>query len=205
MSKLLKSVGGGIISRKYRKSITNNNFSIICSNCIGGVIYHYLGMEFKSPTVNLYIKQDDFIKMCCDLKYYMGLELDFIETDFSHPVAKLDDITVYFNHDKNAAEAEQKWNRRKARINYDNLYIIMYNGDNITQKDMEKLEMVDCKNKVILSPVKTDFSLPYLKYFKPSKNKKFPAMLRERGMNQDVFGIREILKQYDFIKFLNKN
>lgn len=75
----------------------------------------------------------------------------------------------------------------------------MYNGDGITKEDMQKLETVKCKNKVILSPEPVSFTLPYLTCFKP-KRKDTLAM---RGMDKDIFGIHSILKQYDFISFLN--
>ena len=187
------------LENKYRGGVKNNDFSIICSNCIGGVLYHYLGKEFLSPTINLWLMQGDFIKLCCDLKKYMSLDLQFIKTEYNYPVAMCGDIKIYFNHDHDENEAAKKWYRRRERINYDNLYIIMYNGDGITKEDMQKLETVKCKNKVILSPEPVNFTLPYLTYFKP-KRKDTLAM---RGVDKDIFGIHSILKQYDFISFLN--
>lgn len=32
-----------MISAGFRKRLKNDNFTILCSNCIGGVIYHRLG------------------------------------------------------------------------------------------------------------------------------------------------------------------
>lgn len=36
------------ISKRFRKRLTNDQFTILSSNCIGGVIYHRLGKQFLS-------------------------------------------------------------------------------------------------------------------------------------------------------------
>ena len=99
------------INKKYtakqRKRLKNDNFSIISSNCIGGFIYHRLGKQFLSPTINLYFNQKEFIKFAQNLRYYITLPLEFIETDFDFPVAKIGDITLYFLHYSNNDEAKE--------------------------------------------------------------------------------------------------
>lgn len=68
-----------IKNKKYensiRKRLTNDNFTIICSNCIGGTIYNRLGKQFLSPTINLWMHQRDFIKFVLDIKEYINPEL----------------------------------------------------------------------------------------------------------------------------------
>lgn len=51
-----------IINRKNRKRLNNEKFSIISSNCVGGVISHELGKQFNSPAVNLFFKNEDFVE-----------------------------------------------------------------------------------------------------------------------------------------------
>lgn len=195
----LDKIGDIYMKHKYKSGIINNNFSIICSNCIGGVISHYAGQQFRSPTVNLWIRQDEFIRMCCNLKYYMSLDLKFVETKYPYPIGKCGDITIHFNHDHSENEAAEKWNRRKKRINYDNLYIIMYNGDGIEKKDLLKLNSIPCKNKIVFSPIQTNYDLSFMFYFKPYGT----DSLALRGMDKDIWGIQRILRFYDFTKFLN--
>lgn len=200
--KTLKWIGEKYYAYKYRRKIKNSEFSIICSNCIGGVIYKHLGREFLTPTINLWIRQDDFIKMCCDLKHYMELELEFIDTDAAYPVAKLGDITIHFNHDKDRYVAAEKWNRRKQRINYDRLYIILYYGDGITKRDIEKLNKIRCRNYVVFSPEVLEQNIGGgVFYFKPNGE----DSLSMRGMDQNIWGIRTIERKFDFIDFLNQN
>lgn len=57
-----------------RKRLKNKEISIISTNCIGGVLSHDLGLQFKSPTVNLFFRAEDFIKFCENLEYYMSID-----------------------------------------------------------------------------------------------------------------------------------
>lgn len=38
-----------------RLRLENSDITILSNNCIGGIIYHKLGLRFKSPTINLLI------------------------------------------------------------------------------------------------------------------------------------------------------
>lgn len=105
-----------------RKRLKNKEISIISTNCIGGVLSHDLGLQFKSPTVNLFFRAEDFIKFCENLEYYMSIDR-FVECydekiieDRTYPVAYLGDLTLYLVHYSSVEEAEKKWNERKQRI-----------------------------------------------------------------------------------------
>lgn len=41
--------------------LKNKEFSLIANNCNGGFILHDLGLQFRSPFVNLYINPNDYI------------------------------------------------------------------------------------------------------------------------------------------------
>ena len=153
---LVRKVFRGFSRFYLRKRLKNNNFSIICNNCIGGVIYHELGMQFLSPTINLWMPDKDFYKFVNNIHYYIGVKLKFIKIDGeTTPVAKLDDITIHFNHYHSEREAEEKWISRCKRINWDNLFIICSdrpNGENlITDKDILSLKNINCKGKVVFA------------------------------------------------------
>ena len=149
-------------TKKQRKRLKNDNFTIISSNCIGGFIYHRLGKQFLSPTINLYFNQKEFIKFAQNLRYYITLPLEFIETEFDFPVAEIGDITLYFLHYSNNDEAKEAWERRKTRINYDNLYLIVYDKDGLTDDDYKAFGQINCKNKIILSD-NENTKYPYFK------------------------------------------
>ena len=49
------------INENNRKRLINRTPTLICSNCTGGVLYHWLGLKFQSPFINLYMDNDDFL------------------------------------------------------------------------------------------------------------------------------------------------
>ena len=52
-----------LIYQYFRSLIkTDSEFTIISSNCIGGVIYSDLHRKFLSPTINLFFSAKDFLK-----------------------------------------------------------------------------------------------------------------------------------------------
>jgi len=107
------------------------NVSIISSHCWGGVVYNTLGLPFASPTINMFFPIDDFLKMAKNVKHYMNESLELIREEYevnlqrNYPVVKLDDIVIHCNHYRNFVEAEQTWERRTQRINYESIFIEM--------------------------------------------------------------------------------
>jgi uncharacterized protein (DUF1919 family) len=132
------------INRRDRKRLKNKSFSIISCDCLGGMKLHDLRLRFNTPTVNLWFMPGDFIKLCTNLRHYMEQELVFIdrrEEGVDYPVARLDDITVYFMHYSSEEEAVLKWDERKKRINYEDLYFIMVNRkNNISYEQMREFD-----------------------------------------------------------------
>ncbi len=193
------------ISKSYRRRLKNDEFTILCSNCIGGVIYHRLGKRFLSPTINLYFSQPDFAYFCIYLDHYLKEELTFIESEFDHPVGILKGngngaptITIYFNHDKTEDAARENWNKRKKRIRTDNLYIILYKLDGITIEQLYQLEQIPCKNMVVF----TSTPLPEIAwscYIKPNLRHKYPY----NYLQKDLFGVRYFERKFDVVSFLN--
>ena len=49
------------INDKNRKRLKNVSPTLICSNCTGGFLYHWLGLQFRSPFINLYLTDSDFV------------------------------------------------------------------------------------------------------------------------------------------------
>ena len=113
------------INQENRERLHSEPFTLLTNNCIGGVIYHDLGLRFDSPTINLYLKDRDFIEFVINLEFYRKAEL--IEdtsqhAEFNFPVGILKgdsihrDIRIYFQHYKSFGEAAQKWAERSLRI-----------------------------------------------------------------------------------------
>ena len=149
------------VVRKIRYcALKNRDFTIISNNCWGGHIYRYFGMKYLSPTIGLYFFADDYIKFVTNFEHYINCELTFIprskskyyynykDKDKYYPIGKLDDIEIVFLHYKSEEDAYQKWNRRKNRINYNNL-IFKFNDMNLAKKeDILKFDALPYKNKI---------------------------------------------------------
>lgn len=184
--------------KRVRKRLKNDQFSILCSTCIGGLIYHRLGKQFLSPTINMWFKQKEFLIFVENLEEALAQELTFVETQYDHPVAQITTkggvVNLYFNHAKTQEEAEQNWTRRKTRINWDNLFIIMYDWGDITEEDIWRLDKIKCKNKVVLS--KNKYDIPYVVTIKPNKD-------ATNYLDQDRFGRKTYEKKFDYVSWLN--
>ena len=106
--------------------------SIIAPNCWGGITYNTLGLPFNSPIINMFFEPDDYLKMLKNLDYYMEQDLSFVRTqynkdiDINYPVASCGDILLFFNHYRSFEEAAAKWEERKKRINWDNIFVMFF-------------------------------------------------------------------------------
>lgn len=103
--------------------VKQNDVTIISQNCIGGVFYHDLGLQFLSPTINLFIKEPDFVRFALNLRHYMECELK-MRWEEEYPVGRLDDIEIYFMHYETCKEAKEQWDRRRRRINWNKILIL---------------------------------------------------------------------------------
>lgn len=68
-----------IIPRNRAKAKSIGEVTLLCNNCLGGVIFHELNLKFLSPTINLWMYPSDFIKYCCKLPYYSNCQLVFVD------------------------------------------------------------------------------------------------------------------------------
>ena len=189
-----------------KRKLKNRNLSIIASNCNGGVISNDLGLQHNSPFVNLFLKADDYVKMLSDLKGYMNYELKFVKEidsiygEVSYPTAYLKDVKIYFMHYSSEQDALKAWERRKKRINWDNLYILFSDRSGCTQKDLEDFDMLSFKNKVVFTHIKHP-EIQSSFYIKGYENEGKVGILSEY---KNKYAIKRQLDQFDFVKWFNK-
>lgn len=125
-----------LVIKKAQKGLRAKDFTLITQNCIGGVFYHDMGMEFLSPTVNLYFTAGDFIRFASDLKKYLSMPLE-MRWEEQYPVGTLGDVEVRFMHFETCAQAEEAWNRRKTRIRWDRIFILTTDMEGFGQAEFE--------------------------------------------------------------------
>lgn len=144
---------------KRRKKLIRTDFTIISNNCWGGFVYQYYGMKYLSPTIGLFFVGNDYIKFCKNIEHYINQKLIFIPFEKSknydiikgenrYPIARLDDIEIYFMHYKTEEEAAEKWYRRCKRINFDNIIFKVSQREKYTKEDM--VEFINMKDKKLI-------------------------------------------------------
>jgi uncharacterized protein (DUF1919 family) len=147
--------------------VRNKDFSVISNNCWGGRVYQYLDMPYLSPTAGLYLFAPDYIKFVSNLHKYLNLPLVFIPAEESayyeelkkrnqtdKPIGKLDDVEIVFLHYKTKEEAEEKWNRRKERVNFDHIILKFSRMDLCTETEIEAFDSLPFDNKFVLNNCK---------------------------------------------------
>ncbi|MBQ2724511.1 MAG: DUF1919 domain-containing protein [Clostridia bacterium] len=152
--------------RRYfdRKLIRRRDFTIISNNCWAGRCYQYLDMPYLSPTVGLYFFAEDYLRFVSDLRYYLSLELEFISWEQSKyretlrerrhtevPIAMIGDVEIVFLHYKTEAEAREKWERRKKRVNYDDVILKFSKMNLCTEEHLKKFDALQYKNKFMIN------------------------------------------------------
>jgi len=189
-----------------RKKLLNNNPSIISRDCIGGVIYHDLYLEFLSPTVNLFFEKDDFIKFTNNLFGYLSSEVTEIRLpNVSYPVGEItykgQPVKIFFMHYKTFEEARDKWNERVSRINKDNIFIINHIASDLTKSDIDKFEALPFKNKVLITyenPTNSKDIKVLDLYTKPEYR---PGKVLEY---KSSISIKRYIDDFDYVSFFNK-
>lgn len=136
------------VNKKLQARLKNKNFSLISNNCIGGITCSDLVQPFNSPTVGCFFYSDCYLKFCENLKHYLSLELEqatsskYIDS-YPYILGKLGDIEIHFIHDSSFAEVKEKWERRKKRVDFDNLFFVMSDRDICDEGDIERFLRLD--------------------------------------------------------------
>ncbi len=146
-----------LIKNRDVKRLKKTSFTIISNNCIGGILYYDYGLQFKSPTINLFFYAPDYIRFLEHLPYYLDQPLAFSDNSkfssdsFNYPVGKLADIEIHFMHFETFEDAKKHWVKRAARVDLDNLYLVGSDRDQCTDEIRKRFADLPFPNKVFLT------------------------------------------------------
>lgn len=187
--------------QKMRSALTNTTPTFLCPNCIGGILFHDLGLQFRSPTVNLMMHQTDFLKFVLNMDHYLAQELVFFKhPEYGCPCAHLGDLTLHFTHYHSDAEAAEKWTERSKRIDRENLFVFLMERDGLTCEDILRLGELRVRGLVVFtanaySEIPCTLQIP-----KYAAGQEVGNVLAKSYWN----GSHEYEQYFDFVKWFNE-
>lgn len=170
--------------------LKNSHLTIFSPMCWGGLCYHRLGLEFLSPMINMAEEVDDFNKLMLNLDTYMSYPVEFVKAEYEpslkreYPIGLLNDIPLYLNHYESFEQAVNCWERRKKKINKNNILIVSYAT---SEKTLYEFENITYKNKLIFTSL--DINTPSSYHLKPDDSVQNYGML----VNRTASGVKNIL------------
>lgn len=187
--------------QRKRRRLKNMDFTIIASNCNGAFMYYDMELKYLTPTVDLAIPMDDFVKMASNLKWYMQQELKEIKDGGECPAGLLGDVRINFVHYKTFEEGKTKWEERSKRINWDNLFIVGAERDKCNYETIQRFEELPYKNKVIFTKKEyPEFSSAFcIKGFEKKTELGVLIDFKTQILK------RRYLDDFDYVAFLNRS
>jgi len=207
---LFKGVPNKIYCAVARKRLKNHDFTIISNDCWGGGVYEDLRLQYKTPTVGLFFYAPCYIDFLENFNHLIQLDLFFVkESKYKeandnrvqkkhlYPIAKLKEVEIHFLHYDSEDEAISNWNRRKARINFNNLYFKFSDSNLCTTELINRFDRLPLSenNKVMFTAKKLN-SINSAVFLRKYKRKSFIG---------DIYSNRwAYRKDFDVVKWLNK-
>lgn len=147
-----------------RHRVKDRSFSIISNNCLGGTIYQQLNLEYSSPFVGLFLYPACYIELLENLPSLIRLPLQFAEEskysmanearriNNDYPIGLIDKrIEIHFIHYTSKLEAKEKWERRLARLDLNNLRVLMTERELCSSRHIERFDHLAFKHKICFS------------------------------------------------------
>ncbi len=195
--------------KKYLQDVQSRavvlpDFTIFSSDCLAGILYHDLNRRFLTPTINMWFGEKDFLKFCNSTQYYLNCDFHFLsedERDAPYPVGQLGEgdrrISIYFEHYPSNEACVEYWNKRKQRIDWDNLFVVM-SDLGLSDLDIQKFYQIRAKRKIMFTwnPERADGK----EIFQINHHGKDHV---RRYSNLNWNGFRDFEIFFDYVKWLN--
>lgn len=190
--------------------LRKSNVTIVADICWSGMLYKSLDLKCNSPFFNLYIENSSYLRLLDDLRGYCSQNLVLSQFDRDsrgviHPVMMLGDVELHFNHVETPEEAEAQWSSHLARINWDNLFIMMHTTDRQSERLFNALE--EYTKRICFVPYET--SEPYsLNIYQHPDEQHFHDSVNRTAMGKSgsypFDPVKLLLGEPDFIRYKPK-
>ena len=201
-----------LYNKKYRKHNYQSDVTFISQNCVGGVIYHMLGLQFSSPTVNMFIEDEHFVKLVENPHHYFSIDAKTYndcyvdkagDDELVYPIIQVDDILLCCQHYANCQDAVEAWNKRRLRVNYDKIFVISCSWNLHEREDLVKRVSEVSYPKVIFTTEEFDYpqciKLQGSTWKKDLRGAVKPNLTSFKGLS----GKRYFTDEFDFVKWIN--
>lgn len=170
----------------------------------GGFMYKSCGLPYNTPLVGLYFYAPEYIKFLKNLKYNIEQPIRFIprsESQYAQYISKdyiigvlgNTGIEIVFMHYRSEQEVLEKWERRKSRINYDNMIVKFSDSDPARDdKYIEEFDELPFEHKVCFTG----------KSYPQCKDVIYMKEFKQQGYAHYEWAYS--YRYYDFVKHANK-
>ena len=147
------------ISYSRYVALLRSRLSILSNDCWGGLTYHFFGLPFLSPTINLFFDDPEYLTFLENLDDMLQLIPEpcgtayNMDERFEYPVFRIGSVRLFMKHCRNAEQGKKKWIERCRRINRDNLLVIMVTT---LRSSAERFSRLPYAHKVCFVPFETD-------------------------------------------------
>lgn len=189
----------GFSVARYRE-LLDSKLSIFSQHCFGGLISHLFGMSFRSPFVNMFFEEENFLEFLeNNPAQTLFHDLKFIGMDYEknlhidYPVFQCDNLVINMNHYSDIPSAISKWNERKQRINFDNLLIVMFSNQ---QHILERFSQLPYQKKICFT-----FRPSSLPAICTLRAKEFPNKELQDCVNKIAIAVRQPLDLFELLLY----
>lgn len=137
------------------------------------------GLPYRFPTCGTFFFAKEYLRFLSDLKGYLEAELtplavqDSRYADTLRPkrggdalvLGRIRDVEIVFLHYDSFAEAKEKWDRRKTRVDFDNLLIKFNDQNGFVTEDYDTFAALPFAHKVLFTAHRELKGKPYVVYF----------------------------------------
>ena len=112
--------------------LRREGISFVSDNCWGGLMYNTLGLEMRSPFVNMFIRREHFDRLLRDLPGYLKEPLVPLRLrqgqlgSTVYPIAALGDVEIHLNHvftPDQLTDYARQWYRRTDRFLFERVMV----------------------------------------------------------------------------------
>lgn len=176
------------------------DYSIITPTCLGGELYSLIGERFGSPFINCQIRRHDFVNIICNLQIYLEAPFEIRDNygfiTLTLTPDSLPEAEIHFPHDSDSELVRINWIKRRVRVNYNRLVIILDDRGTI-KEDIERFSKIKCLKKVFLTSKKLDFD--FCQIIESYRGDKSVGAYYEKDF---IRGLWRFEYQWDYMKFL---